>query len=73
MSTKDESEHRELRELVASLPKEYRLPLVLYYFDERDVKTVAEIMNISVSGAYSRIREATGQLHQLYTDERGHK
>lgn len=63
-----EDAHRELRELIARMPLELRLPLVMYYFDGRNVKSVAELMHISVSNAYSRIRQATQALQELFSE-----
>ena len=63
-----ENNHRELRELIARMPLEFRLPLVMYYFDGRNVKTVAELMRISVSNAYGRIRQATQALQDLFNE-----
>jgi len=62
-----EDAHRELHELIAGMPLELRLPLVMYYFDGRNVKSVAELMQISVSSAYSRIRQATQALQELFS------
>jgi RNA polymerase sigma-70 factor (ECF subfamily) len=64
-----EAEFRELRERVRQLPLELRVPLMLYYFEERDVPMVAEALGVSVSGAYQRIRTATQQLYDLYQQE----
>jgi DNA-directed RNA polymerase specialized sigma24 family protein len=60
---------KELKQIIRKLPQELRLPLVLYYFDSRDVKTVAKTMNISVSSAYSRIRTATKRMYQIFIEE----
>ncbi len=50
---------------IEKLPEESRLPLVMYYFDDQSVKTVAEKMNISNASVYSKLRAATKQLHKL--------
>ena len=63
-----DSGYRELRELVNRMPKELRLPLVMYYLDGRNVKTVAQMMRISVSNAYGRIRKATQALQELFVE-----
>lgn len=63
-----EETYQELRELIERMPKELRVPLVMYYFDGRKVKTVAEMMSISVSNAYSRIRQATQVLQDLFNE-----
>jgi DNA-directed RNA polymerase specialized sigma subunit len=47
------------------LPQEFRVPLMMYYFDNKSAKTIAEKLNISHSGACQRIRAARKQLHRL--------
>jgi RNA polymerase sigma-70 factor (ECF subfamily) len=64
-----EADRRDLQERVQRLPLELRLPLVLYYFDGRDVPSVAEAMGGSVSHTYSRIRAAVQQLYEMYQEE----
>lgn len=54
-----------LEQAMENLPKEFRLPLVMYYFDGQSVKTVAERLNMSTSGVYLKLRTATQQLHEL--------
>jgi RNA polymerase sigma-70 factor (ECF subfamily) len=56
-----------LRQAVARLPMELRLPLVMYYFDGRDVKSVARTLDISTSGVYLKLRTAIRQLHEILT------
>jgi RNA polymerase sigma factor (sigma-70 family) len=57
----------DVREAVAKLPCELRLPLVMYYFDGRSVKTVAEKLNVSTSGVYAKLRMAIRELHEILT------
>jgi RNA polymerase sigma-70 factor, ECF subfamily len=57
----------DLQAAVARLPLDLRLPLVMYYFDGRSVKTVAEKLNVSTSGVYSRLRTAIQELHTILT------
>ncbi len=54
-----------LQEAIRRLPQELRVPLTMYYFDEKNAKTIAEKLNISHSGACQRIRAARKQLHEL--------
>ncbi len=63
-----ENESREdVQAAVARLPLDLRLPLVMYYFDGRSVKTVAEKLNVSTSGVYSKLRAALRELHTILT------
>jgi RNA polymerase sigma-70 factor (ECF subfamily) len=61
------SENHDLHWAIRRLPKEVRIPLVMYYFDNKNAKAIAERLNISHSGACQRIRTARQQLHELLT------
>jgi RNA polymerase sigma-70 factor (ECF subfamily) len=58
-------EDHNLQESIRRLPQELRVPLTMYYFDEKNAKTIAEKLDISHSGACQRIRAARKQLHEL--------
>ncbi|MHC4478890.1 MAG: RNA polymerase sigma factor [Planctomycetota bacterium] len=58
----------DLQDAIEHLPQEYRLPLVMYYFDNKSAKNIAEKLNISHSGACQRIRAARMRLHKLLTE-----
>lgn len=66
---------RESKEAVeaalASLPPKYREPLVLYFFEELDYKTIAEVMHIPVGTVGVRIRRGKEQL-QTYLQKHIH-
>lgn len=57
----------DLHQAVARLPWDLRLPLVMYYFDGRSVKNVAETLNVSPSGVYLKLRMALRELHEILT------
>ncbi len=57
----------DLHEAVARLPRDLRLPLVMYYFDGRSVKTVAQTLDISASAVYLKLRMALKELHEILT------
>jgi RNA polymerase sigma-70 factor (ECF subfamily) len=61
------SENSDLQEAIRRLPQEFRLPLVMYYFDNKSAKRIAEMLNISHSGVCHRIIAARKQLHKLLT------
>ena len=63
------TENHDLEQAIRRLPQEFRLPLVMYYFDNKSAKTIAEKLNISHSGVCQRIRAARKQLHNLLTEE----
>ena len=62
------NENHDLEEAIRHLPQEFRLPLVMYYFDNKSAKTIAEKLKISHSGVCQRIRAARKQLHKLLTE-----
>lgn len=50
---------------IEQLPKEIRLPLVMYYFDGRSVKTIAKTLGMSSSSIYLKLQTAVKELHNL--------
>ena len=50
---------------LAKLSEEYRLALMLYYFDGRSAKAVAEAFEISEGAAQARLSRARKQLRKL--------
>ncbi len=61
------SENHDLERALHRLPQELRLPLTMYYLEQRDAKSIAGKLGISPSLTYQRIREARSQLHELLT------
>lgn len=59
---RQERPNDDLEQAVAQLPWDLRLPLVMYYFDGRSVKAVAEALEISTSGVYLKLRTAIREL-----------
>ncbi len=60
-----EKEYGELHDAIARLPEEYRLPLILYYFDGRSTESVAETLGISPAGVLTRLSRARKELRLL--------
>jgi len=63
------TENDNLRQAIEKLSQEFRLPLVMYYFDGMGVKTVAKRLNMSTSGVYLKLRTAIKQLHELLLEQ----
>jgi len=61
------NDNHDLHWAIGRLPKELRVPLVMYYFENKNAKAIAERLNISHSGACQKIRTARQQLHELLT------
>jgi RNA polymerase sigma-70 factor (ECF subfamily) len=69
-SRQDVNAQQELEQAIKRLPAELRVPLLMYYFDGRSAKTIAEDLNISHSGVCQKLRLARRQLHELLTEGR---
>jgi RNA polymerase sigma factor (sigma-70 family) len=59
------TDNDKLRQAIEKLPREIRAPLVMYYFDGKNVKKVAERLQISTSSVYLKLRNAITELHYL--------
>jgi RNA polymerase sigma-70 factor (ECF subfamily) len=59
------TQYPELELALAKLPEESRLALMLYYFDGRSAKALAETSGISESAAHARLSRARRQLRRL--------
>jgi RNA polymerase sigma factor (sigma-70 family) len=57
--------YHDLQAALAKLPEEHRLALMLFYFDGRSTKNIAETLEISESLAQTRISRARKQLRTL--------
>lgn len=58
----------DIEKQLRKLPLDLRLPLVMFYFENKNAKKIAEILNISHSNACSKIREARRQLHIILSE-----
>ena len=56
---------------LAKLPEESRLVLMLFYFDGRSTKAIAETLSIRESAAQARLSRARKRLRKLLEAERG--
>lgn len=67
------SENHELERAIGRLPMELRVPLTMYYFEQRDAGKIAKKLNISHSLACRRIRTARAELHALLSEGDSHE
>jgi RNA polymerase sigma-70 factor (ECF subfamily) len=58
-------EYPELQAALAKLSEEHRLALMLFYFDERSTKNIAQTLEISEALAQKRLSRARKQLRSL--------
>jgi RNA polymerase sigma-70 factor, ECF subfamily len=73
---KDESDYDQdkcssLQSVLTQLTEEYRLPLMLYYFDGQSTKKIAESLEITVATAQTRLSRARKMLRQLLSTKGG--
>lgn len=64
-------EYPELQAALAKLPEEHRLALMLFYFDGRSTRSIAQTFMISEALAQTRISRARKQLRKLLEAEGG--
>ena len=62
------SENHVLQQAIRRLPQELRLPLTMYYFEQKNAKIIAEKLDISHSGVCQRLRQARKMLHEILTE-----
>jgi RNA polymerase sigma-70 factor (ECF subfamily) len=58
-------DYSRLEDAVARLPAKYRIPLMLYYFNGRSTKTLAETLRISEGAVHTRLSRARKRLRKL--------
>ncbi len=65
------TQHEELRPAIdiqwaiEKLPEELRIPIVMFYFDGKNPDCIADILQISKSNLYQRMRNARARLCEL--------
>ena len=57
----------QLAQAIQKLPREIRLPLILYYFDGEDAAGVAGKLGVSRTSVYRKLSQAARELHGLLT------
>ncbi len=62
-------EYSHLLSALIKLDEEYRVPLILYYFDGQSAITIAQTLQISQNAAQARISRARKQLRKLLSSE----
>lgn len=68
-SRSSSKDYSELKSALAKLPEEYRLALMLYYFDGRSTRNIAEMLKVSEAAIYTRLSRAKNQLRKLLGNE----
>lgn len=60
-----EDEHNELLDVVQRLQEEYRIVIVLFYYDGLSIKDIAKILDIPVGTVKSRLNRGREMLKQI--------
>ena len=58
-------EERELHEAILKLDEKYRIPLILYYFQDLSYQQIADVLNISLSAVKTRLFRAKDGLKKV--------
>jgi len=69
----DDNKYSRLRTALMQLSEEDRLTLMLYYFDGKSTKKIAESFEITVDLAHTHLSRARKKLRQLLSTEGGAK
>lgn len=62
-------EDRELVETVLSLPKTYRIPIYLFYYEDYSVKEIADILKLSENTVKSRLYRGRKVLKKMLKED----
>ena len=62
-------EYHELETALAKLPQDYRVALMLYYFNGQNTEKIAEALEISRAAVHARLSRARKQLRKLLKSE----
>ena len=67
--TQEEKDYSELYDAISSLPEKLRLTILLYYFQDMDIESVAAVLGIPPGTVKSRLNKARKILKEVLTDE----
>ena len=67
----DDNKYSRLQSALMQLKEEYRLPLMLYYFDGKSTKKIAESLEITVDLAHTHLSRARKKLRQILSTKGG--
>lgn len=65
----DKESAEELFSMLSKLPQNYRAVLHLYYYEDYNVKEIAEILNISETNVQTRLMRARKKLEEILKKE----
>lgn len=59
----------QLEQALFQLPLKYREPLILYYYDEQPIASIATYLNLNENTVKTHLRRAKQQMKQFFNDE----
>lgn len=66
---KEQEDFREVREAVDMLPEKFRQAVILFYFEDKDIKNTAQILGVPQGTAKTRLMKARKLLKEVLQDE----
>ena len=70
-SSREPKEYPELQTALKKLPEEYRIVLMLYYFDGQNVENISKTLETSIEAVHTRMSRARKQLRELLSTKGG--
>lgn len=65
----EDTEARELRELILEMDEIYRMPILLYYMEGFSIKDIARILRVPEGTVKSRLHAGRGKLRNILGEE----
>lgn len=65
----EKEDYSDLHRAIEMLPEKLRITVVLFYFEEMDIASVSEILEIPSGTVKSRLNKARKRLREVMTDE----
>ena len=62
MMTKEKADYSELYQAINALKEELRLPVILYYIEDFNIREIAQILDITEGAVQKRLARARGKL-----------
>ena len=62
MTTKEKADYSELYQAINALKEELRLPVILYYIEDFNIREIAQILDITEGAVQKRLARARGKL-----------
>ena len=64
LAADEKSDYSDLYKAVGSLKEDLRMPVILYYIENFNIREIAQIMDISEGAVQKRLARARGKLRQ---------